>query len=829
MNHQGHTHTTISRSSGHGQSRKDPVCGMDVTPERAVGQADYNGQTYFFCSTHCLEKFRAAPATYLPSTVSHPVSHREAHQAHSSGTLSGDGYTCPMHPEVQQQGLGICPKCGMALEPVTSVPSLTRVIYTCPMHPEIVRDEPGSCPICGMALEPQTVTGEEETNPELVDMSRRFWMSFILTLPIFFLAMVEMLPGQLVQHVITGRTLTWLQLILATPVVLWGGWPFFERAWTSVINHSLNMFTLIAIGTGTAYGYSVVAALFPDVFLDSFRTHGEVAVYFEAAAVITTLVLLGQILELRARSQTNTAIKALLGLSPKTARVLRTDGAEEDVPLDHVHLGTHLRVRPGEKIPVDGVVLEGTSVVDESMVTGESIPVEKTSGGRVIGGTVNTTGSFIMQAERVGSETILAQIVRMVSEAQRSRAPIQRLADRVAAYFVPAVLLIAVLTFVGWGMLGPEPRMAYALVNAVAVLIVACPCALGLATPMSIMVGTGRGARAGVLIKNAAALEALEKVDTLLVDKTGTLTEGKPRLTTTVALPGQSEVGILRFAASLEQGSEHPLATAIVAGAHEKQITLSPIKEFRSITGKGVTGQVDSETVVLGNHTLFEELGIDLSELTEQAEALRRDGQTIMFVAVDNRPAGLLGVADPIKTSTPEAVQMLRAEGIRIIMLTGDSRTTALAVAQKLGLDGFEAELLPEQKVEVVKRLQSEGRIMAMAGDGINDAPALAQVEVGIAMGTGTDVAIESADITLVKGDLRGIMRARRLSRGTMRNIRENLFFAFIYNVLGVPVAAGVLYPVIGLLLNPMIASAAMTLSSVSVIGNALRLRRLSL
>jgi len=829
MNHQGHTHTTISRSSGHGQSRKDPVCGMDVTPERAVGQADYNGQTYFFCSTHCLEKFRAAPATYLPSTVSHPVSHREAHQAHSSGTLSGDGYTCPMHPEVQQQGLGICPKCGMALEPVTSVPSPTRVIYTCPMHPEIVRDEPGSCPICGMALEPQTVTGEEETNPELVDMSRRFWMSFILTLPIFFLAMVEMLPGQLVQHVITGRTLTWLQLILATPVVLWGGWPFFERAWTSVINHSLNMFTLIAIGTGTAYGYSVVAALFPDVFLDSFRTHGEVAVYFEAAAVITTLVLLGQILELRARSQTNTAIKALLGLSPKTARVLRTDGAEEDVPLDHVHLGTHLRVRPGEKIPVDGVVLEGTSVVDESMVTGESIPVEKTSGGRVIGGTVNTTGSFIMQAERVGSETILAQIVRMVSEAQRSRAPIQRLADRVAAYFVPAVLLIAVLTFVGWGMLGPEPRMAYALVNAVAVLIVACPCALGLATPMSIMVGTGRGARAGVLIKNAAALEALEKVDTLLVDKTGTLTEGKPRLTTTVALPGQSEVGILRFAASLEQGSEHPLATAIVAGAHEKQITLSPIKEFRSITGKGVTGQVDSETVVLGNHTLFEELGIDLSELTEQAEALRRDGQTIMFVAVDNRPAGLLGVADPIKTSTPEAVQMLRAEGIRVIMLTGDSRTTALAVAQKLGLDGFEAELLPEQKVEVVKRLQSEGRIMAMAGDGINDAPALAQVEVGIAMGTGTDVAIESADITLVKGDLRGIMRARRLSRGTMRNIRENLFFAFIYNVLGVPVAAGVLYPVIGLLLSPMIASAAMTLSSVSVIGNALRLRRLSL
>jgi Cu+-exporting ATPase len=829
MNHQGHTHTTISHSPGHGQSRKDPVCGMDVVPERAAGQADYNGQTYFFCSTHCLEKFRAAPATYLPSTVSHPVSHRETHQAHSSGTLSGDGYTCPMHPEVQQQGPGICPECGMALEPVTSVLSPTRVIYTCPMHPEIVRDELGSCPICGMALEPQTVTGEEETNPELVDMTRRFWVSFILTLPIFFLAMAEMLPGQPVQHVLAGRTLTWLQLILATPVVLWGGRPFFERAWTSVINHSLNMFTLIAIGTGTAYGYSVVAALFPDVFPDLFRTHGEVAVYFEAAAVITTLVLLGQILELRARSQTNSAIKALLGLSPKTARVLRTDGAEEDVPLDRVRPGTRLRVRPGEKIPVDGVVLEGTSVVDESMVTGESIPVEKTSEGRVIGGTVNTTGGFIMQAERVGSETILAQIVRMVSEAQRSRAPIQRLADRVAAYFVPAVLLIAVLTFVGWGVFGPEPRMAYALVNAVAVLIVACPCALGLATPMSIMVGTGRGARAGVLIKNAAALEALEKVDTLLVDKTGTLTEGRPRLTTVVALPGRSEAGLLRFAASLEQGSEHPLAAAIVAGAHERQVTLSPVNDFRSITGQGVTGRVDSETVVLGNRTLFEELGIDLGGLTEQAEALRRDGQTVMFIASENRPAGLLGVADPIKASTPEAVQMLRAESIRIIMLTGDSRTTALAVAQKLGLDGVEAELLPEQKVEVVKRLQSEGRIMAMAGDGINDAPALAQVQVGIAMGTGTDVAIESADITLVKGDLRGIVRARRLSRGTMRNIRENLFFAFIYNMLGVPVAAGVLYPVIGLLLSPMIASAAMTLSSVSVIGNALRLRRLSL
>jgi Cu+-exporting ATPase len=626
------------------------------------------------------------------------------------------------------------------------------------------------------------------------------------------------------------RLLTWIQFAFATPVMLWGGWPFFQRGWASIVNRSLNMFTLIAIGTGTAYLYSVVATFFPDIFPDSFRTHsGEVAVYFEAAAVITTLVLLGQVLELRARSQTSSAIKALLGLAPKMARVLRHDGGEEDIPLDRVQPGDWLRVRPGEKVPVDGVVLEGTSAVDESMVTGEPIPVEKTPGSRVTGGTVNGTGGFVMRAERVGSDTLLAQIVRMVSEAQRSRAPIQRLADVVSSYFVPAVVLVAMLTFLVWGLYGPEPRMAYALVNAVAVLIIACPCALGLATPMSIMVGTGRGATAGVLIKNAEALEVLEKVDTLVVDKTGTLTEGKPCLTTVVALPEQNEAELLHLAASLERGSEHPLAAAIVAGAHAKGVALSQANDFRSMTGKGVVGTVDGQVVALGNRKLFEELSIDPGLLAERAEDLRRDGQTVMFVAVDGHPAGLLGVADPLKASTYEAVQMLCEGGIRLVMLTGDSRTTAEAVAHKLGIDEVEAEVLPEQKGQVVKRLQVAGRVVAMAGDGINDAPALAQAQVGIAMGTGTDVAMESAGVTLVKGDLRGIARARRLSRGTMRNIRQNLFFAFIYNTLGVPVAAGVLYPMFGLLLSPMIASAAMTFSSVSVISNALRLRTLAL
>jgi len=773
------------------RSMKDPVCGMTVNPTTATYRDEYEGQQYFFCSRRCLEKFRAEPAKYL---------------SRKSESLK---VAIPQAPS-----------------PQSSAPSS----YTCPMHPEVVREEPGVCPICGMALELRAVTAEEETNPELVDMTHRFWISLVLTLPVLVLAMSEMLPGQPVQHMLSTRLMVWLQFVLSTPVVLWGGWPFFQRGWASVVNRSLNMFTLIAIGIGTAYAFSVVATLFPHLFPDSFRGHGgQVAVYFEAAAVITALVLLGQMLELRARSQTSSALKALLGLTPKTARVLRDAGDEEDIALDHVQPGDRLRVRPGEKVPVDGVVLEGTSAVDESMITGEPIPVEKTAESRVTGGTVNGSGGFVMRAERVGSDTVLAQIVRMVSDAQRSRAPIQRLADVVASYFVPAVVVIGILTFLVWSLFGPQPRLAYALVNAVAVLIIACPCALGLATPMSIMVGTGRGATAGVLIKNAEALEVLEKVDTLVVDKTGTLTEGKPRLTSVVSIAEHGESEVLRLAASLERGSEHPLAAAIVAGAQEKNLQLATAQDFHSFTGKGVTGMVDGRTVALGNRALFEALGIDAGALLEQAEELRREGQTAMLVAIDGRPSGLLGVADPIKASTAEAVRLLHEDGIRIIMLTGDSRTTAKAVADKLGIDEVEAEVLPEQKSQVVKRLQSEGRIVAMAGDGINDAPALAQAQVGIAMGTGTDVAIESAGVTLVKGDLRALARARRLSRGTMRNIRQNLFFAFVYNTLGVPVAAGVLYPVFGVLLSPMLASAAMTFSSVSVIGNALRLRRLAL
>jgi Cu+-exporting ATPase len=681
-----------------------------------------------------------------------------------------------------------------------------------------------------MALEPHTVSLEEDVNPELVDMTRRFWISLCLTAPLVLLAMAEMLPGWPVQHVLSAPLLTWVQLVFATPIVLWGGWPFFTRGWASLVHRSLNMFTLIAIGTGTAYVYSVIATLVPVLFPASFRTHsGAVAVYFEAAAVITTLVLLGQVLELRARSQTSSAIRALLGLAPKTARRLRNDEREEDVPLDQVQPGDRLRVRPGEKVPVDGVVLEGTSAVDESMITGEPIPVEKVVGDHVTGGTVNGTGGLVMRAERVGAETLLAQIVHMVSEAQRSRAPIQRLADVVSASFVPAVVMVAVLAAVVWGLVGPEPRLAYALVNAVAVLIIACPCALGLATPMSIMVGTGRGALAGVLVRQAEALEVLEKVDTLVVDKTGTLTEGKPRLMAVTALAGVRDNDLLCLAASLERGSEHPLAAAIVAGAQARGLSLTEARDFASRTGKGVLGQIDGHQVSLGNRALFAELGIEPGDLVQRAEALRQNGQTVMFVALDGQPAGLLGVADPIKPSTPEALQLLREDGVQVVMLTGDSRTTAAAVARTLGIERVEAEVLPEQKSEVIQRLQAEGHVVAMAGDGVNDAPALAQAHVGIAMGTGTDVAMESAGMTLVKGDLRGIARARRLSRGTMRNIRQNLFFAFVYNALGVPVAAGVLYPVFGLLLSPMLASAAMTLSSVSVIGNALRLRHLDL
>ncbi|HEX9872330.1 MAG TPA: heavy metal translocating P-type ATPase [Candidatus Tectomicrobia bacterium] len=808
-----------------GAAEVDPVCGMTVDPQHAAGTLEHRGQRYYFCSDMCLQRFRAAPEQYVgkPSTTS-PDSTAAPTEA------SPVAYTCPMDPDVRQSEPGACPKCGMALEPANLAALVTRTEYTCPMHPEIVRQEPGSCPICGMALEPRTVTAEEETNPELMGMTRRFWISLGLTLPLLILAMAEMIMGEPMPRALSGHLLTWVHFALATPVVLWGGWPFFQRGWASLVNRRLNMFTLIALGVGTAYGYSIVATLFPDIFPHAFRGHsGGAAVYFEAAAVITTLVLLGQVLELRARSQTSSAIKALLGLAPKTARLLREDGTEVDVPLERVQPGDRLRIRPGEKVPVDGVVLEGTSAVDESVVTGEPVPVEKTSGSRITGGTVNGTGSLVMRAERVGSETLLAQIVRMVSEAQRTRAPIQRLADTVSAYFVPTVVLVAVLTFVIWALIGPEPRLVYALVNAVAVLIIACPCALGLATPMSIMVGTGRGATAGVLMKNAEALEILQQVDTLVMDKTGTLTEGKPRLASVVVQPNQDEMMLLRLAASLERGSEHPLAAAIVAGAQARGITLSEAQAFRSITGKGITGTVDGQAVALGNRALLDEGHIEADDLPERAEALRRDGQTVMFVAVNGRAAGLVSVADPIKASTPEAIRLLHREGIRIVMLTGDSRTTAEAVARELGIDEVEAEVLPEQKGEIVKRLQAEGRVVAMAGDGINDAPALAQAQVGIAMGTGTDVAIESAGITLVKGDLRGIVRARRLSQGTMRNIRQNLFFAFIYNALGVPVAAGVLYPVFGLLLSPIIASAAMTFSSVSVIANALRLRKLTL
>jgi Cu+-exporting ATPase len=799
---------------------KDPVCGMFVDPQAAKGGSHvHEGHTYFFCNPKCREKFKAEPQKYLsPAPAPAP-----------SPTSAGAVYICPMDPEVRQDHPGACPKCGMALEPEQPVVQ-TRTEYVCPMHPEIVRTEPGSCPICGMALEPRTVTLEEAPDPEYVDMRRRFWASLALSLPLLVLAMSEMIPGQPLQSLVPGTLGVWVQFILATPVVLWGGWPFFQRGWASVRNRHLNMFTLIALGTGAAYGFSVFAALFPGLLPHAFTGHGgQVPVYFEAAAVITTLVLLGQVLELRARHATSGALKALLGLAPKTARLLHQDGREEDVSLDRIHAGDRLRVRPGEKVPVDGLVLEGESAVDESMVTGEPIPSEKTSGSRVTGGTVNGTGGFVMRAERVGRDTLLAQIVQRVAEAQRSRAPIQRLADTVSGWFVPIVIGIAAVTALIWGVWGPEPRLAHALVNAVAVLIIACPCALGLATPISIVVGMGRGAQVGVLIRDAAALEELAKVDTLVVDKTGTLTEGKPSLTSVLPAPGFDEALLLHLAASLERGSEHPLASAIVKGAQQRRAILTEASGFKSLTGQGVTGRVGTSQVALGNAKLLEGLGIDATALVEQAEPLRREGQTVMFVAVDGKAAGLLGVADPVKASTPEAIRELRAEGLRLVMLTGDSRTTAEAVARKLGIDEVHAEVRPEEKSDWVKRLQGEGRVVAMAGDGVNDAPALAQAQVGIAMGTGTDIAMESAAVTLVKGDLRGIARARRLSRGTVHNIRQNLFFAFIYNVLGVPIAAGLLYPFFGLLLSPMIASAAMSISSVSVITNALRLRRLSL
>ena len=841
---------------------------MNVNPASAKHVHEHGGKKYYFCCASCVEKFKADPPKYLnkPAAFSSnlvmlgaPAAARPAASQHagsaqpitirpeSKAAAAVPAYVCPMCPEVRESKPGACPSCGMALEPEVPVAS-TRTEYTCPMHPEIVRSEPGSCPICGMALEPRTVTAAAEENPELRDMTRRFWVGVVLTVPLLAIAMGSMLwPGFFVRRVDTlagyryqfflwGWGLPWLEFLLATPVVLWCGLPFFQRFWTSLVNRSPNMFTLIGLGTGVAYVYSVIATVAPQVFPTSLRGMGGYPdVYFEAAAAITTLVLLGQVMELRARSRTSAAIRALLDLSPKTARLITSGGGEvsaggevteKDIPLEDVKLGDRLRVRPGEKVPVDGVVLEGHSAVDESMITGESIPVEKTANSAVIGATINTTGSLVMRAERVGSETLLARIVQMVGQAQRSRAPIQRLADKVAAWFVPAVVAAAVVTFAAWFLFGPQPRLAHALVNAVAVLIIACPCALGLATPMAIMVGTGRGAHAGVLIKNAEALETMEKVDTLVIDKTGTLTEGKPRVVGVSVLATYSEDEVLRLAASLERASEHPLGAAIVNAATEKGLQLSNPTEFRYAVGKGIRGSVEGKRVAVGNAALMSEVGA-----TDFTQENSLNAGTILNVAIEGKYAGTLTLADPIKASTPAAVRELKGLGIRIVMLTGDSRATAAAIAQQLGLqpEEFEAEVLPERKAEVVRKLQEQGRVVAMAGDGINDAPALAQADVGIAMGTGTDVAMESGGITLVKGDLSGILRARKLSQATMRNIRQNLFFAFIYNAIGVPIAAGVLYPFFGLLLSPIFAAAAMSFSSVSVITNALRLRHVKL
>lgn len=832
---------------------RDPVCGMQADPTRAAAKVEYGGKTFYFCSTGCGKKFVDSPEKYLSPKAGKIESaalvtigatkHLHGPPEAMSPQNSEVGYTCPMHPEVLEtvragENPPPCPDCGMALDPVSidATQSATKTEYVCPMHSEIIRDAPGHCPICGMALEPRTTTLREAPNLELISMTRRFWFSVALTTPVFLMSMSDLIPGHPLQRFLTMREIAWIEFLLSTPVVLWGGWPFFERGAASIARMKLNMFTLIAIGTSAAYGFSLVAVLAPGIFPASFReSDGGIATYFEAAAVITTLVLLGQVLELRARSQTSGAIRALLGLQPSTARRVLADGRDEDVALDAVAPGDKLRVRPGEKIPVDGIVLDGHSTVDESMITGEPIPVEKLEGGRVTGGTINSTGSFVMRAEKVGRDTVLAQIVKMVSEAQRSRAPIQRLADVVASYFVPAVLVCAAITFAVWAFVGPQPRLAHAIVNAVAVLIIACPCALGLATPMSIMVGMGRGAHAGVLIKNAEALEILEKVDTLVLDKTGTLTEGKPRVTTIIPTGTHNELELLSFAASVERASEHPLAAAILDAAKEKKVEASAVSNFSATAGGGVTAELSggvnlsARRIVLGSAKFLVEQGITTDSLAEQAENLRVDGNTVVFVAVSGELTGMIGVADPIKNTAADALRDLRAEGLKIVMLTGDSKTTAEAVARKLGIDEVHAEVRPEEKSEVIRKLISQSRRVAMAGDGINDAPALAGAHVGIAMGSGTDVAMESAGITLVGGDLRGILRARRLSRVTMRNIRQNLFFAFIYNVLGIPLAAGVLYPVFGLLLSPMIASAAMSFSSVSVITNALRLRKAAL
>jgi Cu+-exporting ATPase len=792
----------------------DPVCGMRILPQKAAGSFDYNGTTYYFCNPRCLQRFQADPEHYLRPDIERSMPAAPATlQLHRKHPAPSTVHPAPstVHPA-----------------PSTVHPApRASVIYVCPMDPEVRQDHPGGCPKCGMALEPETVALEEGPNPELVDMTRRFWIAALLGLPVFLLAMGDMLLGMGLGGRLDMRASNWIGLAFATPVVVWAGWPFFHRARASIVNRSPNMFTLIAMGVGAAYLFSVAGTIAPGIFPDGFRVHGVVETYFDTAVVITVLVLLGQVLELRARGRTSSAIRQLLGLAPKTARVVRDDG-EHDVPLSSVAPGDRLRVRPGEKIPVDGVVLDGRSSVDESMVTGEPIPVEKEPGSRVTGATINAAGSFIMKAERVGADTLLAQIVRMVSEAQRTRAPIQGLADRVSAWFVPAVVAIAVIAFAAWAVWGPPPRLAHALVTAVAVLIIACPCALGLATPMAIMVGTGRGAGAGVLIRNAEALERLESVDTLVVDKTGTLTEGRPRVVRVVAAPGFDESRVLALAAALEQGSEHPLAAAVLAAARERGVAIPAATGFESVTGRGIRATVDGRNAVLGSAAFIESyVGRGFGH--GDSDALRAEGQTVIFLAEDGKPAGMIAVADPIKPSTAEAIELLHADGLRIVMLTGDNSMTANAVARRLGLDEVIADVLPEQKRDVVTKLQREGRIVAMAGDGINDAPALAQANVGIAMGTGADVAMESAGVTLVKGDLRAIARARRLSRATMRNIRQNLFLAFVYNAVGVPVAAGVLYPFAGLLISPIWASAAMTFSSVSVIGNALRLRRAEL
>ncbi len=805
-------------SDATGQSVIDPVCGMTVDPAHAAASHVHAGQTFHFCSTHCHKKFVADPARYTGEVVP---------SAAAAETPEAGEYICPMHPEVRQVGPGICPKCGMGLEPLEQ-PATAKVEYVCPMHPEVVSDHPGPCPKCGMALEPRTVELAEGPSHEQLDMTRRFWVGVVLGMPVFIVAMADMLPNNPLHH--WAAILNWGQLVLATPVVFWCGWPFFERAWLSFRNLSPNMFTLIALGVGSSYFYSAVATITPSVFPVGFRhANGSVMPYFDTAVVVTVLILLGQVMELKARSQTSGAIKRLLGLAPKTARRVAPDNREEDVPLAEIQRDDLLRVRPGEKVPADGVVVEGHSTADESMISGEPLPVEKQPGDKVAAATVNGTGSLLMRAEKVGSDTLLAQIVRMVGEAQRSRAPIERVVDQVSRYFVPAVVLVSVLTFVIWSLWGSEPKLAHALVNSVAVLIIACPCALGLATPMSIMVGVGRGAENGILIKNAEALEILQRADTLVVDKTGTLTEGKPRLASVEPASGFTSNDVLRLAASLERGSEHPLADAIVKGAENRGLTILPAQGFQSVTGKGVTGIVEGKQVALGNAALMADHGVNLADISARLEELRGQGQTVMCLASDGRFAGLIGVADRIKTTTPDAIRVLHQEGLRIIMLTGDSRLTAEAVAKSLGIDEVIAEVLPQQKLDAVKKLQAEGHVVAMAGDGINDAPALAQAHIGIAMGSGTDVAMESAGITLVQGDLRSIARARRLSRATMNNIRQNLILAFIYNAASVPVAAGLLYPVFGLLISPVWASVAMSLSSLSVVSNALRLRRTEL